>query len=292
LERVLKFPSLLLAVLSVAVGVSGCHSKTAKAPSGQVVATVNGREITQRELQIEMAGTTATTPAAQKAQQQAALDRIIRRVILSNAATVQGLDKQPNFAMLSERATQTLLIQLLETQVAASVPVPSNEEISQFIQTNPNIFAERKLMDVDQIRAPTPRDPKIVAGMKPLKSLDEIAAFLTQHQIPFQRGTNVMDTVGQDPRLVNAILALPPQEVFIVSSGNEIMMNQIRASRVQPFTGPDAVRYASGLLRQQHIREAVTRKVERLVTEGKNAVVINKDFGPSQPRPAAARRAL
>lgn len=61
---------------------------------------------------------------------------------------------------------------------------------------------------------------------------------------------------------------------------------------LQPFTGPDAVRYASGLLRQQHIREAVTRRVERLVADGKKAVVINKDFGPSPTRPAAARRAL
>ena len=170
-----------------------------------------------------MAGTTAANPAAQKAQQQAALDRIIRRLILSNAATDQGLDKEPNFAILSERAKQTLLIQLMESKVAASVPVPSNEEVTQFIQTNPNIFAERKLLDVDQIRTLRPRDPKIVKGMKPLKTLDEIAAYLTQNQIPFQRGTNVMDMVGQDPKLVNAVMALPPHEVFIVSSGNEII---------------------------------------------------------------------
>jgi hypothetical protein len=132
--------------------------------------------------------------------------------------------------------------------------------------------------------------------MEPLKTLDEIAAYLSQNHIPFQRGTNVMDTVGQDPRLVNAVMALPPHEVFIVSAGNEIMINQVRETRVQTFSGPDAARYASGLLRQQHIREAVTRKIERLVTEGRKSVVISKQFGPGRPAAAApgttARRGL
>src|SRR6185312_14037550 len=258
LERVLRSPYILIAALSATFCVGACHSKTAKVPSGQVVATVSGREVTQRELQVEMAGTTAATPAAQKAEQKAALDRIIRRLILSNAALDQGLDKEPNFAILSERAKQALLIQLLESKVAASVPAPSTEEITQFIQNNPHIFAERKLFDVDQIRTLRPRDPKVIAKMEPLKTLDDIAAYLTQNHIAFQRGTNVMDAVGQDPKLVNAVMALPAHEVFIVSAGNEIMINQIRETHVQPFTGPDAARYASGLLRQQHIREAVT----------------------------------
>jgi EpsD family peptidyl-prolyl cis-trans isomerase len=286
-ERILKSPFLLLTALPIILAVSGCHSKTAKVPSGQVVATVNGREITQRELQVEMAGRTAATPAAQKAEQQAALDRIVRRLILSNAAAEQGLDKEPNFAILNERAKQTLLIQLMESKVAASVPAPSNEEVTQFIQANPNIFADRKLLDVDQIRTPRPGDQKIIKDMQPLKTLDEIAAYLTQNQIPFQRGTNVMDTVGQEPKLVNAVMALPPHEVFIVSSGNEIMINQIRQSRVQPFVGPDAIRYASSLLRRQHIQEAVTKKVGRLVMEGRKTVTVSKQFAPAPSKAVA-----
>src|SRR5579872_745715 len=77
---------------------SGCNfgsSSSPKTPTGQVVATVGSREITRRELQVELAGSTATTPAAQKAEQQLALRRIIQRVILANAAKAQGLDKDP-----------------------------------------------------------------------------------------------------------------------------------------------------------------------------------------------------
>jgi hypothetical protein len=86
-------------------------------------------------------------------------------------------------------------------------------------------------------------------------------------------------------------MALPPHEVFIVSAGNEIMINQIRETHVQPFTGPDAARYASGLLRQQHIREAVTKRVNKLITDGQKAVVVSKSIEPARPA-GPAKRAL
>jgi peptidyl-prolyl cis-trans isomerase C len=272
----------LLAVFSSALAVSGCHFGGSQKPSGQVVATVGGREITRRELQAEMAGSTASTPAAQKAQQQAALERIIQRVILANAAKDQGLDKEPSFAILSQRANEALLVELLQNKVAASVPAPSSEEVTQFIQTNSNIFAERKLFDIDQIRAPRPSDPKIVKQLEPLKTLDEIAAFFTQSGMPFQRGTNVMDAVGQDPKLLNAILALPPREVFILSAGNEIFINQIRDTHVVPFVGEPAIKYAVSTLKAQHMREAVARRLNRVLAKERPSVRINEQLEPAK----------
>jgi EpsD family peptidyl-prolyl cis-trans isomerase len=259
---------------------SACHFGAPKTPTGQVVATVGTREITRRELQVEMDGSSATTPAAQKAQQQAALQRIIQRVILANAAKAQGLDKDPNFALLSQRADEALLGQLLERRTAASVPAPSAEEADQFQQTNPNLFSERKLFDVDQIRMARPSDPQIVAKLQPFKTLDEIANYLNQNQIPFQRGANVMDSLGQNPKLLSAILALPPHEVFILSSANEVFVNEIRDTRTSPFAGDVAKRYALNSLKAQHVQDAVTRQLRGIVAKGSATVRVNKEFEP------------
>ena len=79
-----------------------------------------------------MNGETASTPAAQKIQQQAALQRIIQRVILANAAKDQEIDKDPSYALLGQRANENLLVELLERRVATSVPAPSSEEVEQF----------------------------------------------------------------------------------------------------------------------------------------------------------------
>jgi EpsD family peptidyl-prolyl cis-trans isomerase len=259
---------------------SACHFGAPKTPTGQVVATVGAREITRRELQVEMDGSTATTPATQKAQQQAALQRIIQRVILANAAKAQGLEKDPNFALLSQRANEALLAQLLERKTAASVPAPSTEEADQFQQTNPNLFSERKLFDVDQIRMSRPSDPQIVAKLEPLKTLDEIANYLNQNHIPFQRGANVMDSLGQNPKLLSAILALPPHEVFILSSANEIFVNEVRDTRTSPFVGDAAEKYALNSLKAQHTQDAVIRQLRGIVAKGSVTVRMNKEFEP------------
>jgi len=276
-----------LAVIAVALTTCGCHFGSQKPPTGQVVATVGDREITRRQLQAELNGVAAATPAAQKAQQQAALQYIIQRAILADAAKKQGLDKDPNFILLSERANDALLVQLLQTKIAASVPAPTIEEANTFEEANPDVFAERKVFDVDQMRMSRPADPSILAKLKPLNTLDDIASFLTQNRILYQRGKSTIDAVGQNPKLVSAIVKLPPNEVFIISSGNGVLINQVLATRVQPFTGGQATKYALYLLRTQHAQEAVQRAFADLLKKAQSDIRINKEFQSAQ-KPASA----
>ena len=263
---------------------SGCHFGGSKTPTGQVVAVVGDREITLRELQSEMAGSTAATPAAEKAQQEVALNRIIQRVILANAAKKQGLDKDPSYALLKQRADEMLLAQMLEKKLETSVPPPTKEEVEQFQQTNPNLFAERKILDVEQIRLAHDSNPDFIAKFKPLKTMDQVADFLNQNHIPFQRGTNTMDAVGQNPKLLSAILALPPHEVFVLSTPTEVFVNEIQDVRTQPFEGDAATKYAVNYLKTQHLRDAVTKQLGRLIASARSSVRINKEYQP-QPAP-------
>ena len=290
---ILKARAILPIVLGAALLVTGCNKlglSSPKTPTGQVVATVGSREITQRELQVEMAGSTASTPAAQKAEQALALRRIIQRVILASAAKDQGLDKGPNFALLSQRANETLLAQLLESKTAASVPAPTKEEVQQFQETNPNLFAERKIFDVDQIRISQPSDPQLAKKLEPFKTMDQIASYLNQNHIAFQRGSNVMDAATQNPKLLAAIMKLPPQEVFILSSTNEIFVNEIVNTRVEPLVGDAAAKYAQNVLKSQHVQDAVVRQMTNIVNRASSSVRLAKEFQPPAKPPAAKQQ--
>lgn len=283
-----------LFLLGATLLISGCDFKlpfgTAKPPTGQVVATIGDREITIRQLQAEMRGSRGATAAVQKAQQQATLQFLIQRSILADEAKKEGLDKDPNFILSSERAIDTLLVEQLQAKLAAGVPAPAVEEISHFEGLNPNIFAERKIFDVEQISMARPTDQGLLAKLKPFKSLDEVASFLTENHIDFRRGLSTIDAVGQSPKLIAAIVELPPQEVFIISSGNSILINQIRNTRMLPFVGPSADKYASNLLKAQHTQEAVQRQMASILAKAKGAIKINKDYQPtaSPTAPAAA----
>ena len=265
------------------LALSACDRDAPKAPTGQVVASVGGREITRRELQTEMTGLTAATPAIQKEQQKAALQRLVQRAILVNAAKEQGIDKDPAFALLAQRASDAVMVQMLERKVVASVPAPSDEEVAQYIQTNPDMFAQRRLFDVEQIRMPLTSDPKIIKQLEPLKTMDEVAAFLTKQNISFQRGANVMDARGQDPKLLKAIIALPPGEIFILSSRSEIFLNQIRNTRLLPFEGKEATQFASNSLKSQRSRDVVARQLRGYLTKAQPDVRMSAEFTTPPP---------
>ena len=214
---------------------------------------------------------------------------MIERTVLADEARKQGIDKNPDFILLNQRATDMLLVQQLQAKIAASVPPPSQEEAARFQSANPNIFAERKIFDVDQIRIDQPSDRSVLTKLQPLKTLDEVASFLTQSHVPFQRGTAVIDAVGQNPQLVNAIVALPPQEVFVFPAGNQILISQVRNTRMQPFTGEPANKYAMNVLRLQHTQAAVQKQMASLILRARSTMQVSKDYQLPKAAPAAVK---
>lgn len=279
-----------LLVPVIALAVSGCNfGSKPKAPTGQVVATVGGHEITVRQLHAELGNARAVSPAAQKEQQRAALNFIIERTVLADEARKQGIDKDPDFILLNQRATDALLVQQLQAKIAASVPPPSPEEAARFQGANPNIFAERKIFDVDQIRIDMPSDRSVLTKLQPLKTLDEVANFLTQNRMPFQRGIGIIDAVGQNPQLINAIVALPPQEVFVFPAGNQILISQVRNARTEPFTGEPANKYAINVLRLQHTQAAVQKQMASLIVRARGTMQVSKDYLPPKAAPTVAK---
>ena len=97
---------------------------------------------------------------------------------------------------------------------------------------------------------------------------------------------------------MEAILKLPPREVFTFQGNGVFLINQITATRIEPFTGEPAVAYATALIKRQRTEEALGRKLSDLVTKGKAAVRFNPQYQPSKtpgasgakpaPAPAAA----
>jgi len=281
-----------LIVPALALAVSGCNfGSSPKAPTGQVVATVGNHEITVRQLQAELSRAISVPPAQQKEQRRAALNFIVERTVLADAARKQGIDKDPEFILLSQRATDTLLVQQLQAKMAAAVPAPTAEEATRFQAANPNLFAERKIFEVDQIRMNVPSDRAVLAKLQPLKTLDEVASLLTQNKIPFQRGTSTIDAIAQTPQLVNAIVTLPPQEVFVFPSGNQVLINQIRNTRVEPFTGDAANKYALNVLKQERTQTAVQRQMAALILKAKGSTQVAKEYLPPAKTPPAPAKA-
>lgn len=253
-------------------------------PSGQVVATVNGKEITAIELRQELGGFASRDPAVMKQAQSRAIETIAVRKLMVEKAKTDKLDKSADYTLQVLRGEEGLLLQLYQRKIAASVAVPSRQEALDFIGANPSRFAARKVLVVDQVIAgPNKIEP---AKFQPLKSLEEVKGLLGSENVQYQSNVSTLDTLGMDPRMLEQIEKLPAGEVFVVPQRGSLLFNRIIDQRAVPFTGEAAVAYAINVVRNQKVQEAVGRQVELLRKEAAKVTTYNDAYKPA-PVPAS-----
>lgn len=251
-------------------------------PTGQVVATVDGEEITSLELRAELGGFGSRDPAVMKAAQQQALQRIILRRLLAQEARREKLDKGADYTLQVDRYRETLLAQLYQRKLASKIAPPTKQQAQDYVSANPTRFAERKVLVVDQvIAAPNKIAPD---RLRPLKTLGEVKTLLDEEGVPYQQNAAVFDTLTADPRLLSGILALPDGEIFVIPQGGRLLFNQITGSRSVPLTGDVAVNYAQNVLRQQRAGETVGKQIEGMRKAAENKITYNPAFKPAPPK--------
>lgn len=285
-------PIVVVAVATSVVALAGCDRAKALLggggqPKGQVVATVNGEEITALELRAELGGFSSRDPAVVKAAQQTALQRIIMRRLMADAAKEQKLDKSPDFTVQKQRTEEAILAELYQRKLAGSAGQPTREEAEAYVASHPEQFAQRQLLVVDQLMAAPNQIPP--EKIQPLKTLDEVKALLDAEAVPYQTSAAMIDTAQANPRFIQQIKALPPGEVFVLPQAGGLLFNQINGTKSAPVQGEAATNYALQLLREQRARETVGKKLSDMRNAADKSIVYNPAYKPpAPPKPGAA----
>ena len=245
----------------VSVALAGCGKK---APEGQVVANLNGQEITLQEVNAELQGANLPDSVDKKKAMATLLQRVIDRKLIDSAATEQGLDKSAEYLNQKRRADETLLAQLYAKQQAATLPVPTAADISKFMTEHPNMFAKRERLALDQIRFATPKDAAVLKALEPTHSLEEVAKILGEKNIQFQRGRSMLDTATVPENVLKQIAALPAGEPFVVPGPAVIMVSAVTARAPVQVEDAQAKTIAVNAWREQQFEKAMTDKLKSL----------------------------
>lgn len=272
-----------IAVVLSAIVLAGCGSE--KAPSGQVVATVDGVEITQSELNDELAGRRAPTVQQQKQLQSAVLNQIAARVLLANAAKEQGLDDTPEAAIAKRRAEQVALIGLLQKKLGASTPPPSDDEVAQFVADNGELFANRQIYIVDQVIVQSP-PPALMQSLKELEDFGVIKAEVAKYKLPTATTLGSIDALTVAPDVAKKLAALPATGVFILPADGAVRINHIRERQLSPVSSADASRVAKQMLMQRRQGQQVQDAIAKILNEGRAKVKFNPAFQPPEATPS------
>jgi EpsD family peptidyl-prolyl cis-trans isomerase len=282
---------LLGSAMAAALVLAGCD-KGPKVPDGQVVATVDGAEVTIRELNAEMAtigNRAAGVPP--KLVEQLALARVVERKMLANEARKLDLDKSPEFLLTRERTNEGLLVQALQSSIQAKVQPTPRESAQKFVSENPQVFGDRKIFTLDQIQFLRPANIDQLP-LKDAKTMAEVERVLIDANIEFRRAPQQLDTLSINPSLTTEIVKIAASgtsEPFIFSDqpagapAPVLYVNNITNTETKPFIGERAIAYAQNVLQRQEVQKQLAAELKKLQDSYKPKIVYAKGYSAPDP---------
>lgn len=247
------------------------------APEGQVIAIVDGFEITTLDMatELRMLGISNESKRAQRA----VLESLIDRQVLVRAAVAEGLDRSPQFQAERRRAEQMLLARLALEGWARSVDQPTAEAVQRFINENGKFFDERHTITLDQIRfTPATALPQLVD----IGSIEEGEQWLRSKKINYERDTVVLDTVTLQPDAASRIVQIPTGNMFYLNEGGRGVISRVVAREHLPVSDPERQVIAGRLLRDRAVSETLRSSLQTKREEAKTRY--QEGFAPTVPR--------
>lgn len=255
----------LIALASVSLTIAGCQKKA----EGQVVAVVNGEEITLTELNAEISELNVPESADKELVRSRVLQRMVDRRLLVQAAKEAGLDRDPEYLTQERRMREQLLVNMYGRKTMDTVKVPDAAAIDRYISERPNAFAERKRYTLNQLQMDPPSDPERLKELESAKTLDEVASRLTAMGIAFERGRGTLDTAVVAPQMLERIEALPDGEPFIVPANGKLVVSVITGSEAIPVPPEQARQIAAQAMRNEELNKIGESRLKEAKAQAK-----------------------
>jgi EpsD family peptidyl-prolyl cis-trans isomerase len=268
-------------------GALGACGKSEKKET-QVVAKVDGQEITVHQLNFALARAGIPSDGQATEQQKQALHALIDQQLLVNKAMESKLDRDPNVLQALEAVKSQVLAQAYLEHMAGQSS-PSSQEVKDYFNGHPELFANRRIYRLQELQASVdPKDAETVAQQQQQsKSLGDLGAWLKSRNIPFSLRT--ADKKAEDlplsvlPKLAQMkegdMLSLP------VPNGLEVI--QVVSYEEQPLTEEQATPLIQHFLVNKNRSDMAKEELQKLRDSAKIEYV--GEFSKlAEDKPAAA----
>jgi hypothetical protein len=118
-------------------------------PEGQVLARVDGIEITRREVLAERRAMGLADAADDAAERARVIDRLVERKLVARAAADMLIDRDPDFQIEARRRREMLLAESYRQRIAATLPPPDDAVLARWIAARPLSYRRRGLWTVE-----------------------------------------------------------------------------------------------------------------------------------------------
>lgn len=213
------------------------HS-TSKKFDSQVVAVVNGDEITVHQINNQLVQMGQLDKAQTKAASKQVLAALVEQQLMKQQALNSKLDKDPRVQQAIESSKDQFLAQAYLEQLMQKAAKPSSSEIDTFYKEHPELFESRRIFRLQELVVDVSKDKSAEAetNLKALKDMNQIVKWIKDNNYVFSVNSNVKVAEQLPSALLMKLQALHDGEVLQVPTGNMLNIIQIVASQTSSIT--------------------------------------------------------
>jgi len=264
----LVFTASLLALGST----TGCGKKEDAESTTQVVARVNGDEITVHQINYVLARSQNITPEIEAQAKREILDRLIDQQLAKQKAIENGLDRTPNVLQAVEAAKSEILARAYLEQIAAGLRRPAPVEIHDYYMKHPELFAQRRLFDLEEL-AFVAKD-EIATGLREqlskANSMRNIANWLQIQGVKFaaNRGVRAAEQIPLD--ILPRVQSMKEGEIQLFEgNGGRFQLIRVVTFKPAPVDEATATPRIQLFLSNRNASEAIAKAMKNTKEQAK-----------------------
>ncbi|MCB5188086.1 EpsD family peptidyl-prolyl cis-trans isomerase [Methylobacillus caricis] len=274
-----------LIVLIIGTAVSGCGDKSHESKASQSLASVNGKEITVHQLNEELARANVQ-PAQKDAASKQILNALIDRQLLEQAALKAKVDRDPNVMQTIERAKSQIIAQAYLQSKVANISKPEKNEIEDFYKKNPQLFSERKLVEMEQLLIDSRYvNDELKSALGGFKTLQEVAVWLDAKGIQYDRGEVARSVAELPPQISERLKDARRGQLFVIGMGPRTMLVLMDSVKESPILLADATPQIEQVLLNNKRKQLGEAEIVKLRSDAKIEYLDNamRNVEPAKP---------
>lgn len=239
--RILNQQFLLSVLFLSALMVVGCSKKEnsgSKQSSDQVVAKVNGEEITIHQVNFQLSRMGQMSQEQAKLASKQVIANLVTQEILKQKALEAKLDQDPMILQALSLSKDQLLAQAYLQKTIEKAPKASTSEIDNFYKEHPELFENRRIFRLQELVVNINKDKfaETEATLKTIKDINQVATWLRDNNYPFTVNSNVKAAEELPMALLNKLQGLRDGEMLFVPNDKTFNILQISASKTEPIS--------------------------------------------------------
>lgn len=263
-----SFGAVVLVVMTLALG--GCGPSGENQPS-QVVARVDGHEITIAEVNAALANVPPVAPANAAQLRQQIIQALVDQQLELDAAKAHKLDQTPDVLLQMELARREVLANAYLRQVADTATAPSDAEIHRYYESHPDLFAQRKIYQLHELtaqgdaRLKSQVDADVSAG----QSLEDIATTLKAKAVSVVLTSQTLPAERISLEFLPQLAALAPGGSLVTADSGVVRILKVVSAQPEPIDETHALPLIRRALLNKARKAAIAKALQRLETNAK-----------------------